>query len=201
MIAVPIGCDPIGTPLAAESPCTLIRGDSLNLTLHSFLSESNVMKKNNWWHGAVPPNMRRITTVVPRCSERTVAIVHALVPSDYGWDHHPDHGPVSWLFGDMTLAVGAWGRATDDGRSTLESTNFDFNIGDLCDALGDSHLDPIAGPKKGTLPHFLRNEDILALRIECFSSDEDEHGWNFDDRVFDEFEFNSGHRRPAKTWN
>jgi hypothetical protein len=157
-----------------------------------------------WWDGAESPsNQRLIQTVVFRQGgEKTVAIVHALVPSDFRQEEDRSKGSVMLLQGRISQAVSDWLRQTDAGRQYIESSYFHFNVGDLAHLIDDEmDADTEYGPEE--LETFLRGRGILALHVETFRSDEAEHTWDFDDALFDDLEIDADYyaereRRDAK---
>ena len=144
------------------------------------------------WDGAqVPSHHRVIQAVVFRQGgEKTVAVVHALVPPDFGDDEDQPKGSVMLLQGRIYQAVTDWLRETEAGRQYIQSTHYRFNVGDLADLI-DTGMDAARQYGPEDLETFLRRYDILALHVETYQSDEAEHIWDFDDVLFDDLEISA----------
>jgi hypothetical protein len=169
-----------------------------------FRDETMTDMKPQWWSGAeIPSHVRPIQAIVPRQGgEKTVAVVRALVSPEFGSDEDRPNGSVMLLQGRIYQAVSDWLRETETGRQYVESTHFHFSVGDLAELI-DAEMDAAAeyGPQE--LESFLRRWNILALHVEIYRSDEAEHTWGFDDKLFDDLEIDAGYyaeqdRRDAK---
>ena len=131
-----------------------------------------------------------------------MAIVHVLVPPDFGDDEDQPKGDVMLVQGRIYQAVSDWLRETGAGRRCIESTHFGFNVEDLADVV-NAEMDAAGqyGPEE--LGTFLRRYEILALHVEIRRSDEAQHIWDFDDVLFDDLEIDAdyyaeGDLRDAK---
>jgi hypothetical protein len=125
-----------------------------------------------------------------RGGERTCAVVRALVPKTFGDDWDIPTTGTNVLMGAIQLGMTQWFHATARGKQGIESeNNFDFNVGDLAVEIGNDFTgDPSVHFDEADLCWFLQQQGILGMEIETWQSDDAEHCWDFDDKLYDEME-------------
>ncbi len=134
---------------------------------------------------------KMIQVVVPRSGDKlSCAVVTARVPQTFGDDCEASQSDTRLLLGAIQLAVTAWFRQSNRGRQVIEvANNFDFNLGDLAAEIGNHFTgQQQVECNQADLCWHLQQQDILSMNIDVYQSDDPHHGWEFDDKLYDELE-------------